>query len=1203
MHFKKIELAGFKSFADKIEIKFDTGITAIVGPNGCGKSNVADAIRWVLGEQSSKQLRGSSMQDVIFNGTKKRKSLSYSEATLTFENQDRFFDLDYDEIAVTRKLYRSGESEYLINKQPARLKDIVNLFYDSGIGRDGYSIIGQGKVEEIISSKPETRRVIFEEAAGIAKFKSRKVEAERKLDRTKDNLVRLRDIIAELERQLGPLKRQAEVAKKFLELRDELKDFEVNAYIYQYENSNKQKLEIKEKLDGIMQELGLREDDFAKVDALYEKNMEEIDLIDNKINSYHQQILSLTVELEKQSSEVKLVKERTKYLQEQNQRIETELAQGKLKTEFATKSKQEKQDKKESIEISVKNLKSEVLDLETKFKGVVANLDLLEGETAEHTRSILDSVEKISDIKSAISKLNTEKEILDTSSLELKEKKRVLEERHKSLLQTKNEIELQAIKAKKQSEEFASNSSNLLFKFNSLTDQIKEEDKNKNDLFAKLQVYENRKRLLSEMQAEFEGYAHSVKKLLKESEKDAQIKSKMIGVLANLIKVPQKYETAIEVALGSAVQNIVTFDEKGAKDLINHLKQNNYGRATFLPVTTMRPRVLRDEERDCLKEKGVLGVASELIHFGKEISSVVENLLGGTIIVDNLDTAVNLAGKIKYGAKIVTLDGDVVNPTGSYTGGSRKNDSANLIAREREIKTLATEIEKIKIEHSQTLEKLKGLNAMLKTLNGQIEDNNLLKAQADIVSAKEDERLSGIEASAENTQSEVVDTENKINSMLMKIKQISSDLQGLEEVQKGSGVVSKADFSQKDNERLQEVNSLRKQRDNLSFNITQNKIKIASFETELEAINEDLTRLSQEIASTQMMMESNKNLFDKNAQIITQADLILAQNMESTSNKPLVEKLEKIKAEQIKLSENKQNMQSSTKNLMSERDALQDNISNLKEKKYQKEVQFERIDTDIDVMQTRIIEEYSLTYETCLPFKKENFDIKFAIAEINKLKREISKLGYVNVNAIEDVKEVFARYEMLSTQENDLVKAEGDLNEIIGELSKEMETRFLTQFHKINENFKVTFRELFGGGNASLELLDETNVLESGVEINAEPPGKNLKSITLLSGGEKALTAIAILFAILKMRPMPFSLLDEIEAALDEANVERFAQYLRKFAKSTQFIVITHRKPTMELADALYGVTMEEEGVSRMVSVKLSDAILNAKDEEEAVVS
>lgn len=1203
MHFKKIELAGFKSFADKIEIKFDTGITAIVGPNGCGKSNVADAIRWVLGEQSSKSLRGSSMQDVIFNGTKKRKSLSYSEATLTFDNTDRFFDLEYDEIAITRKLYRSGDSEYLINKQPARLKDIINLFYDSGIGRDGYSIIGQGKVEEIISSKPETRRVIFEEAAGIAKFKSRKVEAERKLDRTKDNLVRLRDIISELERQLGPLKRQAEVAKKFLELRDQLKDLEVNAYIYQYENSNKQKLEIKEKLDGILEELGLRESDFAKVDKLYEKNMQEIDLIDSKINSYHQQILALTVEIEKQSSEVRLVKERTKYLQEQNQRLGSELSQGGLKLDFAKQSKQEKQAKQEGIEQNVKVIKNEILALESKLRAVVSSLEMLEGETAEHTRSILDSVEKISDIKSAISKLNTEKEILSTSSLELKEKKRVLEEKFENLLKAKREIEDQAIKAKKQSEEFASNSSNLLFKLNSLTDQIKEQEQNKVDLFAKLQVYENRKRLLSEMQAEFEGYAHSVKKLLKESEKDSQIKSKMVGVLANLIKVPQKYETAMEVALGSAVQNIVTFDERGAKDLINHLKQNNYGRATFLPVTTMKPRLLRADERAYLNSKGVMGVASELISFNKEISSVVENLLGATIIVDTLDTAVNLAGSIKYGAKIVTLDGDVVNPTGSYTGGSRKNDSANLIAREREIKTLSTEIEKLKIEHNQTIEQIKGLNAMLKTLNGQIEDNNLLKAQADIVSAKEAEKLSGIEASAENTQSEIVDTENKIISMSHKLKQIESDLEVLAERQKGSGVVSKADFSQKDDERLQEVNLLRKQREELSSNITQNKVKVASFETELEAIKEDLTRLSEEIASTQMMMESNKNLFDKNNETIKQAELIVAESLESASNKPLVEKLDRIKDEQAKLVENKQEMQNSIKSLMLERDVLQENISNLKEKKYQREAQYERIDTDIDLMQTRIEEEYGLSYETCLPFKKEEFDFKGATQEINRFKREISKLGYVNVNAIEDVKEVLTRYEMLSTQESDLIKAEQDLNEIIGELSKEMETRFLTQFHKINENFKVTFRELFGGGNASLELLDEENVLESGVEINAEPPGKNLKSITLLSGGEKALTAIAILFAILKMRPMPFSLLDEIEAALDEANVERFAQYLRKFAKSTQFIVITHRKPTMELADALYGVTMEEEGVSRMVSVKLSDAILNAKEEEEAVVS
>ncbi|MGI5841904.1 MAG: chromosome segregation protein SMC [Christensenellales bacterium] len=1199
MHFKQIEIAGFKSFADRIDIKFDSGVTAIVGPNGCGKSNVADAIRWVLGEQSSKQLRGSSMQDVIFNGTKKRKSLSYCEATLTFNNQDRFFDFDYDEVAVTRKLYRSGESEYLINKQQSRLKDIINLFYDSGIGRDGYSIIGQGKVEEIISSKPETRRLIFEEAAGIAKYKSRKVEAERKLERTKDNLTRLRDIIFELEKQLGPLKKQAETAKKYLEFKHELKDLEVNAYIYQFENASQAKKQINDKLNGILEQLDLRQAEYDQVNENYEKSMLEIEQLDSKINALHQKILTLTVQLEKQSSEARVIKERTIYLQEQNLRLATDIGHAELKIKSAQLTKQEKQNKIYALMQEEKVLQAEIEKAQSNLNEVLSKLDFLEGQTAQDTKSILDSVETLTDIKSAVSSLKAEREMLLSSQTETKDKIAFIENKYNEFTKTKEQIKEVYSKAKAQSEEFEKNHGILTFKLSSLNNELKETEQEKTNLFAKVQVYENRKRLLTEMQAEFEGYAHSVRKLLKESERSPEIKNKIIGVLANLIKVPVNLETAIEVALGAAVQNIVTFDEKGAKQLIEHLKQNNYGRATFLPITTMKPRSLSNYELNALNMKGVVGVASQLVHFDKQISSVIENLLGAVIIVENLDVALELAAKINYSAKIVTLDGGVVNTQGSLTGGSRKDDSANLIAREREIQTLAKEIEKVKILHQQTLEKIKNLTGMIKSITGQIEDNSLLKAQADIVLAKENEKLLSLQNTMQTYENDRLENQNKLYAIAIKLEKIEKDLILLAEKEKGSKVVSTTDFSEKDKQRLEQLNTLKEQRDNLQHLLTQNKIKFASSNTESLSLQEDIKRIEEEIVSTQIMLEGNKNVFEKNKNTIEEANLLLRKELEQASNSAIVSELEKAKQNQQNLSSNKQNMQNNVRALNEERTVVLNTISNLKEKKFAQEAALTKVDTDIETMQERIFEEYQLDYEACLEFKKENFDLNPAIQEINRLKREINKLGYVNVNAIEDVKEVAERYTTLSTQEADLLKAENDLNEIITSLSKEMEDKFKQEFDKINANFKVTFRELFGGGNASLELLDPENVLDSGVEINAEPPGKNLKSITLLSGGEKALTAIAILFAILKMRPMPFCLLDEIEAALDEANVQRFAEYLKKFAKTTQFIVITHRKPTMELADSLYGVTMEEEGVSRMVSVKLSDAVLNAKSEAE----
>lgn len=1192
MYFKQIELAGFKSFADRISIKFDSGITAIVGPNGCGKSNVADAIRWVLGEQSSKQLRGTTMQDVIFNGTKKRKSLSYCEATLVFNNQDRFFDFDYDELAITRRLFRSGESEYLINKQPCRLKDIINLFYDSGIGRDGYSIIGQGKVEEIISSRPENRRYIFEEAAGIAKYKSRKIEAERKLERTRDNLTRLRDIITELERQLGPLKKQAETARKYLDLREQLKHFEVNSYIYQYENANQIKDKINEKLNGIKEQLELREQEYEEINREYEKNMESINSIDSRIADLHNVILNLTVELEKQSGETKLIKERIAYLEDQNQRLTFDINQSEQQTLKAEQQKILKQQRIKEVLAELDSLTKNMQQVFAELSKVSSELELIEGETEKRTKSIIDSVDKITDIKSTFSRYQAEIELLSLSSAELKEKIKHLDEKIDSTKELQEQASISSNKAKEQSNQYSNDHVAFTSKYNLINDQLKQAENEKSRLYAQLQVFENRKRLLSEMQAEYEGYAHSVKKLLKESEKNAELKSKMVGVLASLIKVPQQYETAIEVALGAAVQNIVTFNEQGAKDLIQHLKQNQYGRATFLPINTMKPRFLTAEEQRAININGCYGVASKLISFDSKISNVIENLLGSTVIVDNLDTAIKLANNTKYGVKIVTLDGDVVNPQGSYTGGSKKNDAVNLIAREREIETLTKEIEKTKQIYEQVENSIKEYSKELKVLAKQIDDISILKNQAEVISAKEAEKLEAIKANLNLTIEEKMNAQGKLKATETKLEQLKMDLEAMKNTDEG---LQEVNYNNEDGQKLTE---LRKQKEEHSSNLTSIKIKIATLETELESLNQEVSRLDEQIVEQKTINQNNKELLRKNLISIDEARKLISEEFKKQENEQISKQLAEAKNKQVELADEKIELQNVIRNLNDKRSLFIDEITKIKEKKYEQEMLLLKVDSDIETMQQRIYDEYELTYETCLPFKVENFDNNLAVSEINKLKREISKLGYVNVNAIEDVKGVAERYDNLNSQAQDLIKAEQDLVQIITELSQEMELKFKTEFDKINENFKVTFRELFGGGSASLQLLDEQNILESGIEIVAEPPGKSLKSITLLSGGEKALTAIAILFAILKMRALPFVLLDEIEAALDEANVERFAQYLRRFSKNTQFIIITHRKPTMELADSLYGVTMEEEGVSKMVSVKLSDAVKNAKESQ-----
>ncbi|MDD4686087.1 MAG: chromosome segregation protein SMC [Clostridia bacterium] len=1023
MYFKKIELSGFKSFAEKIQIKFDNGITAIVGPNGCGKSNVADAIRWVLGEQSSKNLRGTSMQDVIFSGTEKRKSLSYCEVTLNFNNTDRYFNIDYDELAVTRKLYRSGESEYLINKNQCRLKDIINLFFDSGIGRDGYSIIGQGKVDEIISSKPEVRRKIFEEAAGIAKFKSKKEEAERKLERTRDNLSRLKDILGEIERQLGPLKKQAETAKKYLELRDNLRNLEINAYIYQYENMGEVKEQIKTKMSGILEELSLRQTEIVGLNQKYNNSMDEIHRLDEQIKFSNNELLVLTVGLEKQTGEINLIKERIGGLKAQN----------------------------DKIDLDILNNQNSII----KYKA--------ENEQKEHRKKQL--LEKI--------------KILEQSSGE-----------YSNLLKEHSNLKNNVIK---------------------LMAQVKEEEEDLYNINAKIQVYENRHRLLAEMQSEFEGYAYAIRKLLKDSQKNSALKNKMIGILASLIKVPEKYETAIEVALGNAIQNIVTTNEEDAKSLINYLKENKLGRATFLPVNSIKPRFLSAETKKLLSVSGCFGIASDLISFNNTIKNVVGNLLGATVIVDTLETAVNMAKGSHFAFKIVTLDGDVISPTGSMTGGSRKSNAVNLISREREINVLATAIQKA----NEEFEKKK---IFIKTLNEKLED---VKKQAEELDKK------------------------------------------------------------KNSTQLTEA------------------VKIAEMRTEINSLEQDFIRINNQIQEAEKNIKQNKSQFEDNDEFIVIQEDKISKLQEASTDVESQQKLDTIKQKQESLEKDKAKHQEQLKVIDDKKEQVLQEINRVNDKKYKAETELSKLETDTETMQQRIYEEYELTYSTCKEFKKDDFKMPNALSEISTLKKEISKLGYVNVNAIEDSKIVYERYEDMSSQVQDLEKAEEDTNKAIDELTMEMTGRFSQEFQKINDNFKITFKELFGGGNAKLELVGSENVLEAGVDIIAEPPGKKLQNITLLSGGEKALTAIAILFAILKLKPMPFCLLDEIEAALDEANVERFAQYLRRFANETQFIVITHRKPTMELADSLYGVTMQEKGVSRIVSVKLSEAIMNIGEQGE----
>lgn len=1191
MNFKQIEMVGFKSFADPIKITFNNGITAIVGPNGCGKSNVADAIRWVLGEQSSKMLRGTSMQDVIFKGTEKRKSMSFCEVSLLFDNSNKIFKSDYEEICITRKLYRSGESEYLLNHTNCRLKDITELLHDSGIGKSGYSIIGQGKVEEIINSKPIDRRAIFEEAAGIAGFKAKKVDAERKLERTRDNLVRITDIVSEIDRQLKPLKHQAEVAKKYLELKEKLKVLEVNAYIYQYDYAAANKAEIEEKINAIVEEMNLRQGKLDQVILDYNNTFEKVNSIDADISGLRDIILNITVQLEKQAGQTNLINEKIQTREQELKRLNEELL--KL-TENEQGFSQELNSKTSELNLKknkLTELKKVMEQVSVYYEKINSELSQSENEAQETQRKLFETLSKLGDVKAQISALNAEKttysEQLKNLEVNVRTVKNKLIESRVNVTDCKKVIE----KLNLQKEELNLSINEHLAEQNKLDSEFKQSETNLNNINSNILSLEHRKKMLEDMQREYEGYNGSVKRLLTDAEKNANLKNKIVGVLASLIKVPQNFQSAIEMALGSAVQNVVTFSDDGAKELINYLKQREYGRVTFLPINTIKERYFDNSFRKLLTGPGIFGVASELISYNKNIANIISNLLGATVVVDNINTAVNLAKQSRYSFRIVTLDGDVINPQGSITGGSKKAQVANLLSRETDIELSTKAILKLQTEKEELLKQISNLSNKLAAVNEVIKQKSNSLRDVEISFAAESERY-------EKYNSICLSLEQESNSLSSEVAKTNQIIEGI------SNEISKISNTENLNENptttLEQNNSqfteMRSKRDDYANQITNLKVEIASISSEILSLESDIERIKFALSNAVSMREELNSALTENKNNLANLRGMAEQSGAESTVGVDTEKLNQTKIEVENLTNQKSTLQSTLRSLEEERMALGVEVNKLQDRKHQQEINLSKIDTDIETLQERVWTEYELTYNTAQDYKVADFDVKQGLQDINKLRREINGLGNVNVNAIEDSKLLEERHGNLYVQAQDLIKAEEDLKQIIKDLSDEMTARFDEAFNQINSNFGVVFKELFGGGSAKLQLVQSEDMLEAGVDIVAEPPGKKLSNITLLSGGEKSLTAIAILFAILRLRPMPFCLLDEIEAALDEANVARFAKYLQRYSEETQFIVITHKKPTMEHADALFGVTMEEKGVSKVVSVKLTDAIKNIEE-------
>ena len=1187
MNFEKVEIYGFKSFADKAEIKFGNGITGIVGPNGCGKSNVADAIRWVLGEQSAKQLRGSSMQDVIFSGTQGRKSLSYCEVSLFFDNSNRMFSIDYNELIITRKLFRSGESEYYINKQPARLRDIVDLLHECGIGKEGYTIIGQGKVEEIMSAKPEDRRMIFEEATGIAKFKTRKNESERKLERTHENLVRYLDILSEIENQLVPLERQAEKAKEFNELSAQLKHHELNTYIAKVDGVESAKDKIYTRIKGLDEQSSLRHSELEDAQKEYDKIFSDISDADKNLQKLNEELLEKRVSMEHSSGAKQLYEQKISFLKSQIERAKQDI---KENLELISQSKHDFSANDEQIiksESELKTLSDKAEKLSKRLLSLTEKIALGEELATANQKKIIESLESLSDLKlnkgtmsieknNLVDKLNELLAKLDELSVKREERfnekdrlDRNIDELDRAVYDYKNQIEEKEDQVRNCNEEVAK-TENAIYALNSVITTLVTKDN----------FYRG-------LKDNYEGYMPAVKLLLNKAKENGELKKRIKGVVAELIKSDKKYDIALETALAAAAQNVVTQTPDDAKYLIEYLKVNKMGRITFLPITSVKPREQNAQVTLALKERGALGVANKLVSYDSQYENVISNLLGNTLIVDTLENATAIANKYRFAFKMVTLDGDVFSTQGAMTGGSRRTDTVGLLSGDRKIednaeqlKTKRAEMDKLKAdkaelekERDKALDELSMLNDMYNGKRQQI----LVEREKQ---GATENALIEIGQEIENATDLVDDVKERIRKLDADFEVVQSGGKKLEQDKESANLA--ADKHQA------EFDALKKERDQVSTESTELQVKITELKGNISALkseNERLKNIITETENTNIGLEkSNVSAEEIIEELRREQEKVALTKAEQDYINGIRSKISNIENDKLALRE-KLNVNDEKKKSITE------NINDLSEKKHLEEIALAKIDSDLEHLQQSIWEDYQETYETAVKVREENYDAVNGEAEINRLRKRRSSLGAINATAIDDCKALKERYEEMTTQKEDLEKAEKDLQEAIDKIKGEMLTQFDEGFTKINENFQRIFKELFGGGRAMLEI-DYTDVddrLEAGIEIVAEPPGKKLQKLSLLSGGEKALTAIAILFAILKLRPMPFCVLDEIEAALDEANVDRFARYLKKFSQDTQFIVITHRKPTMELADALFGVTMQEKGVSKTVSVKLAD--------------
>ena len=1180
MYLKRLEMQGFKSFADKTILEFRPGITGVIGPNGSGKSNISDAIRWILGEQSMKSLRGSKTQDIIFAGTQNRKSLGFAEASLVFDNTDGALPIEFSEVTITRKIYRSGETGYYINKTACRLKDVIELFMDTGIGRDGYSIIGQGKVDEILSNKSEDRRHIFEEAAGIVKYRARKEETEKKLEQTKLNLLRINDIIIEIEGNLEPLQLQSDKAKKYLNLKEELKNIEIGLFIYNIDKYKKDLEALAQDEDIMKSTLNQEEGKLEKIKILKEELKDEIDEITTKIEEMQNIGFESQKKIEQCNSNINVAEAKIQSNKEIAERNKIEISELQEKISSLKSDIEQKESRKSNLKENKAKFENELKEKEEELAKLTAKLSSKELEMEEIKKIIEKNTDRKYELQAEISKKQANIENLEKRKNQLNQEI------------SSQTFEIDRIRIKKEDiarefNETESNRNNILKKIeeirkqkNEITTKIKEFEIQIANLTNEMRMKTSRYNFLVETEKEKEGYIKSVKSLLIDCEKAKELGKGMHGVLANIIDVPKEYQTAIEMCLGASLQNIVTETEEDAKKLIEHLRVNNLGRASFLPITSVKGKKLDNIKG---KKDGVIGIACDLIKFDKKYEQIVLNLLGRTVIVDNMQNAIKLSKENNYSFRIITLEGDVINPSGAITGGSVAKKTVNILGRSKEIEELSKEINDIKTKISK-LEKSK--EEYEDSSEDVLEEAEHLEKQLqeiEISYATEKQRVESID---ENIQT-IRDRINKQKEEVLKSEENKKELLNSKELDEQE--MSKIS---KENEEKQSIidefaNSNKDSQtyiDNLNEDITDLKISVSSFNESEMSIEEMSEMINKEIETHTKNVEIKKAQIEKDEK----ENIELEKQIEETKKQ-----IEEIKFQVSNSGENieklKKDRVSKNEKLTKKEDEQTDEfkvIEDLKAQVTKLEVKKSKIEEDITEIINKMWEEYELTPNNAGNYPMPE-NVQLTQRKVNNLRTDIRELGSVNVDSIEEYKNLKQRYDFMCEQRLDLESTMAKLNKVIAEMLDVMKTQFKEKFEIINKNFGEVFKELFGGGMAEVSLTDENNILESGIEINVQPPGKKLQSMLLLSGGERAFTAIALLFAILKINPAPFCVLDEIEAALDDVNVYRYAEYLKKFAKDTQFLIITHRKGTMEAADTIYGVTMEEKGISKLLSMKL----------------